>query len=241
MFEELQNTTLSPYLSVALRHSFRSLTVHVRFELTQPWTILFGPSGSGKTTILRAIAGLLTPQWGFIRLRRGVETTLFDSDAAVNLAPHRRRTPLSPQLPALFPHLDVRGNLEYAGGKVENHAAAFGTEHLLNRMPAQLSGGEAQRVSLARASLTVRPRLLLLDEPFTGLELPLRDELMDRLRHWQDETEVPILSVTHDVVEALRLQADVVKLQNGSIVAQGPAADVLKEERAGLLSQLQGE
>ena len=227
------------HLSMALRHKIGSLSVDLQFELMQPWTILFGPSGSGKTTILRAIAGLLTPQWGFIRQRNAGETTLFDSDTGVNLPPHRRGTPLAPQSPALFPHLTVRGNLQYGAGLGTAQLAAFGTEALLDRVPEQLSGGEAQRVSLARAALTPRPKLLLLDEPFTGLELPLRDELMDGLLRWQSETAVPIVSVTHDVVEALRLGAEVIKLQAGRIVDQGPVREVLEQERGGLLSQLQ--
>ena len=228
-----------PHLSVALRHSMGSLTVDVQFDLTQPWTVLFGPSGSGKTTILHTIAGLVTPLSGCIRMRSdGAMKTLLDTGAGVNLPPHTRGTPLAPQLPALFPHLSVRENLEYGGGGVSRKA--FGTEALLDRFPSQLSGGEARRVSLARAALSAKPRLLLLDEPFTGLDTPLREELIDSLLQLQYETAVPILSVTHDIVEPLRLNAEVIKLSGGSIVAQGPAIDVLEAERAALVSQLQG-
>jgi len=238
--EHQEAATTAPHLSVALRHTVGALTLDVRFDLTQPWTILFGPSGSGKTTILRAIAGLLVPESGCIRTQKGgATTTLLDTDSGVNLPPHRRSIPIAPQTPALFPHLTVRKNLEYGGSPVAGTASLFGTDALLSRFPAQLSGGEAQRVNLARAALSQHARLLLLDEPFTGLDMALREELMGDLLQLQKETGVPILSVTHDVSEALRLKAEVIRLRAGKIVGQGPAHDVLGTERAELLSQLQ--
>jgi ABC-type sulfate/molybdate transport systems ATPase subunit len=106
-------------------------------------------------------------------------------------------------------------------------------------MPAQLSGGEAQRVNLARA-VAARPRLLLLDEPFTGLDLALRSGLIEHLLGWQQQTGVPILSVTHDVAEVFQLGAEVIQLRDGRVAAQGPVAEVLATDRERLLAELGG-
>jgi molybdate transport system ATP-binding protein len=195
---------------------------------------LFGPSGSGKSTILRAIAGLLTPEWGRIVLG---PTTLLETAAGVNVPAHLRSTPVAPQSPSLFPHLTVRQNLNYSGSYSPELLSAFGIDGLLEKTPAQLSGGEAQRVNLARA-VAARPRLLLLDEPFTGLDLPLRSSLIEHLLEWQRKTRVPILSVTHDVAEVFQLGAEVVQLREGRVAAQGPVAEVLRGDRSRLLSEL---
>jgi len=233
---------LQPYLTLALRHRIGSLHLDVAFELTQPWTILFGPSGSGKTTILRAIAGLLTPQSGRIVTRQNTETiTLLNSKTGENVPTRLRRTPLAPQAPSLFPHLTVLQNLEYGGRRDPHMDTIFGIVGMLHKLPAQLSGGEAQRVSLARAAAATAPRLLLLDEPFTGLDLPLRSALIGHLLDWQQKTGVPILSVTHDVAEAFELGAEVIQLEDGRLVAQGPVAEVLRTERDRLLTQLKSE
>src|SRR5438874_1037697 len=213
----------------------------MQFELARPWTILFGPSGSGKTTILRAIAGLVTPESGRIAVRQASMTTvLLDTAALVDLPPHLRHTPLAPQSPSLFPHTPVQQNLEYGGALDPTTNRVFGIGDLLSNRPAELSGGEAQRVSLARAAAAANPRLLLLDEPFTGLDLPLRSELVSHLLEWQRRSRVPILSVTHDVAEAFQLGAQVIRLAEGRILAQGPALEVLRGERERLLDQLNG-
>lgn len=224
----------SPHLSVRLRHRIGTLELDLPFELTRPWTVLFGPSGSGKSTVLRVIAGLLTPEAGRIVLG---STTLLDTQAGVNIAPHLRGTPVAPQSPSLFPHLTVRQNLEYTGDYDPQLPPVFGIDGLLSKTPAQLSGGEAQRVNLARA-VAARPRLLLLDEPFTGLDLPLRSGLIDHLLGWQQKTGVPILSVTHDVAEVFQLGAEVIQLRDGRVAAQGPVAEVLAADRERLLSDL---
>jgi molybdate transport system ATP-binding protein len=244
-------------LSVQLRHIIGKLRIDVGFELTQPWTILFGPSGSGKTTILRAITGLFRPDfahivdypWPVSPTKAGI--TLIDTDGGLCLPPHKRGIVLASQKPSLFPHMTVLENIRFgypraAGSAEQDHLdelnesipKLFRIDHLLQRRPAELSGGEAQRVHLARATLARRIHVLLLDEPFTGLDRALRDELITDLLEWQENSKVPILSVTHDVTEAFQLGAEVIKIAEGRVVQQGPVAEVLSAERERLLEQL---
>lgn len=243
----------SPHLSVQVHQRVGSLILDVDFHLTQPWTILFGPSGSGKTTILRAICGLSVPDRAKIVLLRHGQPQIV-TDTAINLAfpPHARNMPLVAQRSPLFPHRTVRENVAYGAGRtsaagrvsatVDSTIQQLGLTQLVSRMPASLSGGERQRVAIARAvaaacSMTP-PGLLLLDEPFTGLDLPLRDELIAALTGLCRAQGIDVLSVTHDISEAFQLEAEVIKLADGRITAQGPAAEVLAAERARLLAQL---
>jgi molybdate transport system ATP-binding protein len=239
----------APHLSVRMRHRIGALDIDVDFELSRPWTILFGPSGSGKTTILRAIAGLLRPGYArIVSMRREQSLTLVDTEAGVWMPAHRRGIPLAPQAASLFPHLTVLENMRYGcagAGKqdgvdelVAKVPALFRIGHVLAKRPAELSGGEARRVSLARAMMARGSRLRLLDEPFTGLDLSLRDLLLGDLDAWQERDGTPVLSVTHDVAEAFLLDAEVIKIAEGRVVQQGPVATVLAEERARLLEQL---
>jgi molybdate transport system ATP-binding protein len=150
----------------------------------------------------------------------------------------------------------VRQNLTYGMGPgsknsevswVEEVISLFRLEKLTDRMPEELSGGERQRASVARAVVAVTTYsgpvqpLLLLDEPFTGLDARLRDELLEGLREWLARWKVPVLSVTHALGEAFQLGAEVIKLSDGRVVQQGPVAIVLAEERQRLLEQLRAE
>ncbi len=242
---------LAPHLSVHLRHRVGALNIDAAFQLTHPWAILFGPSGSGKTTILRAIAGLTRADFGRIVYRTAV---LMDSSTGTFLPPHQRPVRLSAQTSGLFPHLTVQQNLLFGAGwpskpldqiQIANEIMAlFRVEGLVARKPRQLSGGEQQRIAVARALMSattydglVRP-VLLLDEPFSGLETKLRDELLRDLQAWVVCWKIPVLSVTHDIAEAFQLDAEIIKLSDGRIVQQGPAATVLADERARLLEQL---
>jgi molybdate transport system ATP-binding protein len=238
-------------LTVQIEHRLGALPLDAKFSLTQPWTVLFGPSGSGKTTILRSIAGFVKPDSGQIVSRREV---LFDSAAKVFVAPYRRPVRSAGQTARLFPHRTVRWNLVYGNGWISKSADAmaiaeelmssFGLKGFADRMPGRLSGGEQRRALLARAVVSAitfdgleRP-LLLLDEPFSGLDIVARDELLVELVAWLTRWKIPVLSVTHNLGEAFQLDAEVIKIAEGHVVRQGPVAEVLAEERERLLKQL---
>ena len=239
----------SPHLAIELTHRIGSLSLDVSFQLTQPWTVLFGPSGSGKSTILRIIAGLIRPSRAKIILRwRQHDQVGTDTARKILLPPHRRFVRWSAQRPALFPHMTVLDNLRFAAPPgthsdllIAEALERFHIAHLAGRLPGKLSGGEQQRAAIARAACSSDGRLLLLDEPFTGLDAPLRDELLADLRAWLARTHTPVLSVTHDISEAFQLDAEVIKLHQGSVVRQGPAELVLAQERQRLLAHLRGE
>jgi molybdate transport system ATP-binding protein len=242
-----QSTLAPAQLSVRMRHRIGALEVDVDFRLDKPWTILFGPSGSGKTTILRAIAGLLRPDEGSIVLMEasGTALTLVDTPAGIFMPPHQRRIRMAAQQPNLFPHRSALGNLLYALPETrhgEDGAIGLLTDFDLadkgGNLPKQLSGGEAQRLNLARALAAPHSRMLLLDEPFSGMDGSRRERILPYIRDRAAKDFVPVLSVTHDVAEAFQLGAEVIKLAEGRVVEQGPVEVVLAEERARLLTQL---
>ena len=257
--EQLSAAAAQPvetHVSVQLRHRFGTLEIDVDFKLTRPWTILFGPSGSGKTTILRAIAGLLRPDQGRIVVTtmpmREVPLTLVDMDG-VFLPAHQRRIRLAPQQPCLFPHMKVMENIWYGAPlSLNRHSEPGGIDgmpgvledfelaHTSGSLPHRLSGGEAQRVNLARAVAATGSRLLLFDEPFTGMDARRRDRLLPLLQEQLAQRCTPVLSVTHDVAEAFQLRAEVIELADGRVIDQGPVEVVLAGQRAELLRQLNG-
>ncbi|MGH2772635.1 MAG: ABC transporter ATP-binding protein, partial [Actinomycetota bacterium] len=194
-------------------------------------TVVFGPSGSGKTTLLRCIAGLERPDAG--RISWGSEVW---SDAQENrwLPPRNRRVGLLHQDPALFPRRSVEGNVAYGLRRmpaserrlrVGEMVEAFGITQLASRRPAQLSGGERQRVALARA-VAPRPRLLLLDEPISGLDAPARESLRGELRRLLLASGIPSILVTHDRSEALALGDRMIVLIDGAVRQVGPVERV---------------
>lgn len=250
---ESRPTLSDSLLTVKIEHRVGALALDVQFELTQPWTVLFGPSGSGKTTVLRAIAGFVRPNAGLIL--RG-SNVLVDRDAEVWVPAHSRPVRSAGQSARLFPHMSVRTNILFGAGWhskpeevnaiADEVMAMFRLQELTERMPGELSGGERERVSAARAMVSATTfggpgnALLLLDEPFAGLDAVVRDQLLVELRAWVTRWGIPVLSVTHDVGEAFQLGAEVIKIAEGRVVAQGPVGDVLAEERRRLMEQLQG-
>ncbi len=213
-----------------------AFTLDVEFDTRSGINILFGPSGSGKTTILRAVAGLVTPDAG--RIAHGARV-FFDSTARVNLSIQARRVGFVFQDSALFPHLTAEQNVAYAvarqaartrSTRVNKLLALFHVEHARRRYPRELSGGEQQRVALARA-LAAAPDVLLLDEPLSAVDTHARAHLLDEIDAAQRDTNIPFLYVTHNHAEAVRLGAHLVLLHAGRVVQAGRPLDVFNAPR----------
>jgi molybdate transport system ATP-binding protein len=213
------------------------LRLDVGVTLVAPWTVVFGPSGGGKSSLLRAMCGVLGV--GSVEFARRVGREWIE---LAGVAVERRRIAYAPQGAAVFPHLSVRENVGFAAGSslgtVEAAMEMFGLGALAGRSVRGLSGGERQRVSLARAFAVPRAELMLLDELFTGVGRDAREVLLGRMREVMAERGVPVIFVTHDVEEALLLGAEVVRLEEGRVVAQGAAAEVLAVERERMLAVL---
>ena len=192
-------------------------------------TVVFGPSGSGKTTLLRAIAGLEKSDKGFLKIGDSVWQKGEDF-----LATHKRQIGYVFQDAALFDHLDVKGNLNFVikraiGLKedfIESIHNLLEIKTLLNRKTTQLSGGERQRVAIARALLT-NPKILLLDEPLSALDLKRKNEILPYLDSIHNDLEIPILYVTHSQDEMSRLADHLLLIEDGNIVGSGPVNDML--------------
>ena len=192
-------------------------------------TVVFGPSGSGKTTLLRAIAGLEKSDKGFLKIGDSVWQKGEDF-----LATHKRQIGYVFQDAALFDHLDVKGNLNFVikraiGLKedfIESIHNLLEINTLLNRKTTQLSGGERQRVAIARALLT-NPKILLLDEPLSALDLKRKNEILPYLDSIHNDLEIPILYVTHSQDEMSRLADHLLLIEDGNIVGSGPVNDML--------------
>lgn len=218
-------------LSVDIRHAFDGVDLEIAFEAPAGITALFGRSGSGKTTVINAVAGLLRPDHGRIRIDG---EPVFDAAAGVNVPPHLRRLGYVFQDARLFPHLSVRQNLLYGRrfartkapvAEIERIVALLGIEALLSRRPGALSGGEKSRVALGRALLS-SPRRILADEPLAALDARRKAEILPYFERLRDEG-VPMLYVSHSPAEVARLADTVVALEAGRVMAQGPAAEVL--------------
>jgi molybdate transport system ATP-binding protein len=219
-------------MEARFRLAWPGFTLDVDLRLPEKGvSALFGPSGSGKTTILRCVAGLERAPDGFL----GIEGQVWqDSERGIFLPTHKRPLGLVFQEASLFPHLSVRGNLEYGMKRAGNAQGKgfdatldlLGIRALLPRDPGQISGGERQRVAIARALLT-RPRLLLLDEPLAALDIKRKQEILPYLEALREELDIPVLYVSHAPDEVARLADHLTLIDNGRAIASGALAETL--------------
>jgi molybdate transport system ATP-binding protein len=227
-------------ISARLRKAFTarpdsaSFSLELEFQATAGVTVLFGPSGSGKTLTLDLIAGFMRPDDGRILLD---DEILFDGAASVNLAPQARNCGYVFQNYALFPHMTLRQNLEFAAERrprLERHRRVnellerFRLVDAAGRRPHEVSGGQRQRCSIARA-LIGAPRLLLFDEPTQGLDAPLRAEFYEVLRQVRADFKTPMLLVTHDLDECFALGEEMLVLREGRLVQSGAPPSILEQ------------
>lgn len=219
-------------LSVAVAHRFGAFALDAAFEAEAGLTALFGRSGSGKTSLVNAIAGLLRPERGRIVLDGAVLT---DTGRGFHLPARRRRIGYVFQEARLFPHMSVRQNLLYGrwfapkgerGRDIDAVIDMLGIGGLLGRRPANLSGGEKQRVAIGRALLSC-PRLLIMDEPLASLDESRKGEILPYIERLRDHAGVPIVYVSHAIAEVARLATTMVVLSEGNVAAAGPTAAIM--------------
>ena len=216
-------------ITKTLRSGAREFTLKARLQSDSRRVVIYGASGAGKSMLLKAVAGLITPDAGSIELggRR-----LFDSAARINLPVQRRRVGYLFQDYALFPHLNVRQNIVFGlkqgwfnpaprvdGGQLAYWLEAFQLQAVAQQFPSQLSGGQRQRVALARA-LIADPAALLLDEPFAALDPVLRVRMRGELDALQQRLNIPMLMITHDPEDARVFGGHVLTMADGAIIEE---------------------
>ncbi len=227
------------------RHSSKQSSkfqLETEFAVVPGVTVIVGHSGAGKTTILRCIGGLCDPEEGHIFIG---DRLLFDSSQRINVESAQRQVGFVFQDLALFPHLSVKDNVTYGLRRLDGAERkrrmsevleAFQIEHLCSRFPREISGGEQQRVALAR-SLVTEPSVLLLDEPLSSLDPRTKGSIIEDLRRWNDARRIPIIYVTHDYEEVLALGDRVIALDQGRIVAEGLPQEIIPALRREQMAQ----
>ena len=221
---------MSSVLSISVQKQEGTFTLDAEFEASAGVTGIIGPSGAGKSMLLSTIAGLANPDNGSIRLDRHA---LFDTAQNINLSPEHRELGMVFQDARLFPHMTVKSNLTFsrrqtraALSTVEEIVDLLDIGSLLSRRPHHLSGGEKQRVAIGRALLS-SPAALLMDEPLASLDLARRREIMPFLERLRHRFDLPILYVSHNLDETLRLADSVIVMDQGNILARGGVEQTL--------------
>ena len=209
-------------LKCNFQYQHADFMLNVELEMQQQLLGIVGVSGCGKSTLLKNIVGLLQPTHGSIQFNQQI---LFDSQQKIHVLMYQRKVALIFQNALLFPHMNVQQNLCYAEKLIPQAERKFQFNeiiklleltHLCQRKAHQLSGGEAQRVSIGRALLS-SPHLLLLDEPLTGLDQQLKQQILPFLQRIKDELNLPMIYVTHHLEELKYLKADILQLDQGQL------------------------
>lgn len=217
--------------SVRLKKKVNGFSLDVAWETGNELVVLFGYSGAGKSMTFQMIAGLMEPDEGIIRLN---EKIFFSRSAGTNLTPQKRSLGYVFQDLALFPHMTVRENILYGAQGIEKKTrdrelremlCAFHISGLAGKFPGEISGGQKQRVAIARA-LIRRPDALLLDEPFSALDNPVRTEMRRLLKEIRSEFNIPIMLITHDVFEAYSVADRIIVYSGGRIAQTGSPLEV---------------
>jgi molybdate transport system ATP-binding protein len=218
-------------LKVNIQKRLNGFTLDASWQIGNELAVLFGQSGAGKSLTLQLIAGLMKPDSGIIK---SGENDYFDRALGINIPPYRRSFGYVFQDLALFPHMTVRENILYGSkgvpkeDKIERLAeltAKFRIQGIEDKMPSEISGGQKQRVAFARA-LIRRPEVLLLDEPFSALDNPLRIEMRAFLMQVREDFNLPVVLVTHDVYEAFTMPDRLIVYSNGRVVQTGTPSEV---------------
>lgn len=222
-----------------------SFSMNCSFDADSGFSVLFGCSGSGKTTALRCIAGLEIPDAGAIKINGSI---YFDSRKKINLPPQKRKIGYMFQENALFPHMNVRQNIEFGlkglrsvekTKRVNEMLVLVGIEELEFAYPDELSGGQKQKVALARA-LAPDPEILLLDEPFSSLDTVVRIKLRKELRMIQKGLGIPVIFITHDPVEAFTMADRMIVFDGGRVQQTGSPEDIFYHPKSRYLAELVG-
>jgi len=232
-------------ITVAVVKRLPGFTLDIAWSAEEPVAVLFGPSGAGKTLTLQCLAGLIRPEAGRIVVDGRV---FFDAALGINLPPPRRRIGYVFQGYALFPHLTVTGNVAFGLrdrpraerlDRTREVIERLGLRGIEERYPRELSGGQRQRVALGRA-LAIDPALLLLDEPLSALDRPLRESLRDELRRILDDWQRAVVVVTHDFAEAYRLGDRVIVYDAGRVVQSAPRSELLWQPASESVARIMG-
>ncbi|MHB0867825.1 MAG: ABC transporter ATP-binding protein [Thermoleophilia bacterium] len=217
----------------------------MQWEIGAELVSLFGFSGSGKTMTLQMIAGLLRPDEGYIQVNG---KRYFDSTTGLDVKTKSRRVGYVFQDYALFPHMSVHKNIAYGltgrdasvrAGRVREMIDLFRLDGLEKSFPHQISGGQKQRVALARA-LIGKPELLMLDEPFSALDRPIREKMQDVIKEIRSEFSIPVVLVTHDYSEVQKMADKVIVYSDGKVVQIGSPAEIRKNPSGDRVNELLG-
>ncbi len=222
------------YLDFELKLERADFMLDVSGQFSDGITAVFGPSGAGKSTLLACLAGLINPDAGHVRLN---DEMLFSSDDGISCPPQKRRTVMVFQDGMLFPHLTAGQNIAYGYQLTPREQRAIHPpdlceflriDKLMDRYPSELSGGEKQRVALARG-VAASPRLLLLDEPVASLDVRLRNEVVTYLKQVHEKYRIPMIYVSHSLSDVMALAPTAAVLEQGRVKSYGPVVDLVAD------------